>query len=144
MTPDDLDRLSALRRAHEDNPHKDSLAVAYMDALVFHAPALIAAARETEQLRAENERLKFECSRMDEYVAANATYKHQGRERDALAARLEVAVGLLHRFDYEDQPCRLDHHGYCQVHPGLTPPEEGGCAIAAFRAFLAEHEAAKG
>ena len=35
---------------------------------------------------------------------------------------------------YETEPCRLDHHGYCQDHPGGF--REGGCWVAAARAAL--------
>lgn len=53
-----------------------------------------------------------------------------------LQARIDKAVELLAYIpSYETEPCRLDHHGYCQDHPGGF--REGGCWVAATRAFLA-------
>lgn len=44
---------------------------------------------------------------------------------------------LLHRFvDHETDPCRLDHHGYCQEHPGCH--EINDCPVAKGRALLGQ------
>lgn len=46
--------------------------------------------------------------------------------------RLSEALILLHRLvDREDEPCRLDHHGYCQTH--LLELE---CSVKAAREWL--------
>ena len=47
----------------------------------------------------------------------------------------EVALeALLHAFvDHEDQPCSLDHHGYCQEHDSFS---EGRCKVAEARELL--------
>ena len=61
-------------------------------------------------------------------------------ERAQLAAFLHPERGhfereLLMAFaDHEDGPCRLDHHGECQDHPGGDV--DGVCAIRAAREFL--------
>lgn len=40
---------------------------------------------------------------------------------------------LLRRFvEHEDQPCRFDHHGYCQEHGTDEPP----CAVRVARQLL--------
>lgn len=51
--------------------------------------------------------------------------EHLARTRDLLAYMLEV----------EREPCRLDHHGHCQEHPGGFR-DDGGCWIAAARDLL--------
>lgn len=47
-------------------------------------------------------------------------------------AALEVAVPLLEAY-VDDEPCELDHHGYCQSH-GLS---EAPCINERTKAFLA-------
>lgn len=61
------------------------------------------------------------------------------RELGAEIARLrgqrdELATLLGWHVDAEDDPCRLDHHGYCQAHGSL---EDGPCRTAASRELLA-------
>ena len=46
---------------------------------------------------------------------------------------LELLNGLV---GHEDSPCLLDHHGYCQEHPGGFNDE--GCITKQARAILAE------
>lgn len=44
---------------------------------------------------------------------------------------------LLHRFvDHETDPCQLDHHGYCQAHPGAQETGQE-CAVSEGRRLLA-------
>lgn len=46
------------------------------------------------------------------------------------------AEALLHELvDHETDPCRLDHHGYCQEHPGGFA--DGGCTTRRSRELLA-------
>lgn len=48
-------------------------------------------------------------------------------ERD-LGRLVQVVRDLV-----DDEPCRLDHHGYCQTHGCLSP---GECAVARGRRLL--------
>ena len=50
-------------------------------------------------------------------------------------ARIDVLEAALHGLvDHEDQPCRFDHHGYCQDHTGGFG--EHGCTTAIGRKAL--------
>jgi hypothetical protein len=51
---------------------------------------------------------------------------------DALAEQLREAVDLLATF-VDDEPCRFDHHGYCQTHGWL---DEGECNVARARRLI--------
>jgi hypothetical protein len=51
---------------------------------------------------------------------------------EAQAAEIERLSDLLRR-NIDPDPCRLDHHGYCQTHY-----LEKNCSVAAARAALGE------
>lgn len=51
--------------------------------------------------------------------------------RSAFERVTALRLALRDLVDHEDEPCRFDHHGYCQEHT-LTKP----CAVAVARALL--------
>lgn len=67
---------------------------------------------------------------MDEVVQQSSPAIQQGFEMGVLAA-LETAVPLLEAY-VDDEPCVLDHHGYCQSH-GLS---EAPCINTRVKEFL--------
>lgn len=47
--------------------------------------------------------------------------------------RLKAALSEM--VEVNDEPCRLDHHGYCQSH-FLDEVKDGGCRVANAKALL--------
>ena len=61
-------------------------------------------------------------------------------ERDEARAEVEqLRAVLAANTAYEDTPCRLDHHGYCQEH--MRGDIDGRCSVAVARELLAGGEA---
>ena len=90
--------------------------------LAAGCPICVAAARITE--------LEAEIS-----VSGRLVMQQLHDRCDALEAENARLRELLTYIpSYETEPCRLDHHGYCQDHPGGF--REGGCWVAAARAAL--------
>lgn len=56
----------------------------------------------------------------------------EGELRQRIAQLESVLRDLI-----DDDPCRFDHHGYCQTHGWLHP---GRCPVARARELLAEGE----
>ncbi|QDN64397.1 hypothetical protein [Streptomyces sp. S1D4-14] len=54
--------------------------------------------------------------------------------RQGVKAALDIAVPLLDEL-HNDEPCVLDHHGYCQMH-GL--PQPGPCPDGEIQEFIKE------
>lgn len=102
-----LDEIRRLRQAYA------SLTVAF-DAMCGERDQ----ARTDQEATAE--RLTVEADRL------RAAWESAWAERNE-------ARGLLYRFvDHDDEPCWLDHHGYCQAH-GLS---NGPCRVAEARRIL--------
>lgn len=82
-------------------------------------------------LRDENERLR---SALREAASDFAMSLQIDKQKDARIEQLTMALqGVV-----DDEPCWLDHHGYCQTH-GLGNP----CEMAIARAALEENKLAK-
>lgn len=57
-------------------------------------------------------------------------------DRDEWRARAERAEAVLTQMvDRDNEPCDLDHHGYCQAHLWL---DEGRCPVAAAKDLIEE------
>lgn len=59
------------------------------------------------------------------------------KEVHALRARCAALEEALEPF-LDDNPCRYDHHGYCQEHQGVD--EDGVCIVAKAAALLEQGE----
>lgn len=63
------------------------------------------------------------------------SYRGAMAEIDQLRTQVDLLrLALTGLANHEDQPCRFDHHGYCQEHPGGFGWE--GCGIAIARSAL--------
>lgn len=52
-----------------------------------------------------------------------------------VSAAPDLLVALQEMVDVNDEPCRLDHHGYCQTHY-LDDVNDGGCRVANAKAAI--------
>lgn len=60
-------------------------------------------------------------------------YRREFNLADDLATALIVLI--------DEEPCSLDHHGYCQAHGFLS---EGGCGVAQAKAIVKEWRERRG
>lgn len=74
----------------------------------------------------------------DQYgIAIAALHGETPTSLDLIAAAPELLSCLIEMVEVNDEPCRLDHHGYCQAH-FLDNVNEGGCRVANSRAAIAK------
>lgn len=122
------ERLAEIREADGQFPLLPSAASVY-----GHRRALLA---EVDRLTAELAKAKERGDELDEH---NGRILADVLRADGAATRLQRrlirARALLQRFvDHDDEPCNVDHNGYCQAHGLSSAP----CKIAEARTFIAE------
>lgn len=66
------------------------------------------------------------------HLANRAFHPEYAMWKLAVTGLLDTVIPLLEPFE-DDEPCRFDHHGYCQEHGSFG---EGPCATAAVKEFL--------
>jgi hypothetical protein len=71
--------------------------------------------------------------KVPEHLMNRATMAEWSMWKMAVVDVLDTVVPLLEPF-VDEEPCRFDHHGYCQEHGSFG---EGPCDIAAVKNFLA-------
>ena len=98
-----------------------------------------AAAAAIERLTADNDRLTATVkAREDEILTHSEAFyeatKLLSEEREKNERLRELLAEMV---EVHEDPCRLDHHGYCQEH-FLDDVNDGGCRVANAKTALQE------
>ena len=92
---------------------------------------------QVESLTAERDAAIKRIERiLDEWRKTGRSVISEMNRADKAEAERDALAGLLAEF-VDNEPCSLDHHGYCQSHSHF---DEGECHMARARAALAGSE----